>query len=126
MSEKKKIQLEYTINSSVGVLYNCLSNPSGLETWFADKVSIKDNQYTFEWDGTEDTAELVTKRDGEFVKFKWDWADKGEYFEFRIRIDDLTSDVALIITDFVDEDEEEETRLLWDSQVSDLMHNIGS
>lgn len=82
--------------------------------------------YTFEWDGSEDTAELLSKRDGEFVKFRWDWADKDEYFELRIKIDDITSDVALIITDFAEDGEEEETRLLWDSQISDLMHNLGS
>lgn len=126
MASRNKIQMEYIINSSVGVLYNCLSNPSGLESWFADKVNIRDNMYTFEWDGSEDTAELLSKRDGEFVKFRWDWADKDEYFELRIKIDDITSDVALIITDFAEDGEEEETRLLWDSQISDLMHNLGS
>ncbi len=126
MAGRNKIQMEYTIKSSVGVLYNCLSTPSGLENWFADKVNIRDNMYTFEWDGSEDTAELLTKKDGEFVKFRWDWSDKDEFFEMRIKIDDITSDVALIITDFADEGEEEEARLLWDSQISDLMHNLGS
>jgi len=97
MADRKKIQLEYVINSSVGVLYNSLSTPSGLETWFADKVALKKDNYIFSWDETEDIACLVAKRDGEFVKFRWDWAPKEEYLEFRIRIDDLTSDVALLL-----------------------------
>lgn len=118
--------MEYMINSSVGVLYNCLSTPSGLERWFADKVNIRDNMFTFEWDGSEDTAELLTKKDGESVKFRWDWADPDEFFEMRIKIDGITAEVALIITDFADAGEEEDARLLWDSQINNLMHNLGS
>ena len=40
--------------------------------------------------------------------------------------DELTSDVSLLITDFADEDEVEETEELWTSQVSELKHVLGS
>ena len=43
-----------------------------------------------------------------------------------MEIDDLTSEVALIITDFVEEDEIEESKQLWDSQVGSLMQLLGS
>ena len=53
--------------------------------------------------------------------------DEGEdyYFEMTIKIDDLTKDVALIITDFSDEGEEDEVKLLWDNNILKLKQAIG-
>jgi len=49
------------------------------------------------------------------------------YFEFTIQVDDLTNDVSLIITDFADdEQEQEENTMLWDTQVESLKHALGS
>jgi hypothetical protein len=39
-------------------------------------------------------------------------------------VDELTKDVSLLVTDFCDEDEEEETRMLWENQIGDLKHII--
>ena len=39
--DKEKFSIEYPINSSKGVLYNCFSTPSGLAEWFCDDVNIK-------------------------------------------------------------------------------------
>ena len=48
------------------------------------------------------------------------------FFEMTIRIDDLTKEVALIVTDFFEgEDEEEELRLLWDNNIHKLKQAIG-
>lgn len=41
-----------------------------------------------------------------------------------IRIDDITKEVALIVTDFYDEDEEE-LKLLWDNNIHKLKQAIG-
>jgi hypothetical protein len=40
--------------------------------------------------------------------------------------DDITGDVALIVTDFTTAEEKEEDILLWNSEVHELMHVIGS
>ena len=48
-----------------------------------------------------------------------------EYFQFEVTKDELTGDIGLLITDFVDEDEVEEMNLLWESQVTDLKHALG-
>ena len=69
--EKEKFQIEFPINSSKGVLYNCMSTPSGLAEWFCDDVNIKKDVHTFLWDGSEEVARLVSKKKDEFVKFKW-------------------------------------------------------
>lgn len=125
--DKSKFEIEYIINTSPTILFNCLSTPSGLSEWFADDVNIKDDRYTFFWDGSEETAILKTIRKGDSIKFQWE-DDEGDdcYFEMTIKIDDLTKDVALIITDFAEGDEEqEEARLLWDNNIVKLKQAIG-
>lgn len=129
MQDKEKYQLEYTINSSSNVLFNFISTPSGLQEWFSDMVNVKKDVFTFEWDGSEEQARLLAKKDKEFIRFQW-LSDEEEgndtFFEFRVRIDSLTKDVALLITDFAEPDEKEEAVLLWNSQIDELKHTIGS
>jgi uncharacterized protein YndB with AHSA1/START domain len=125
MTDKIKIQLEYVINCSPRVLYNRLSTASGLTEWFADDVRVKGKQYTFIWDDSEQTAEMTLHKENKLVRFTW--VDEDDtYFEFRLNKDELTNDVSLIIVDFAEIDEQEETEKLWSSQVSDLKHVVGS
>ena len=128
MPELIKYQLEYPIHSSINILYKRLSNPSGLSEWFADDVHIRHDVYTFFWDGSKQTAKLLKKKENQFVRFHWlDNEEDESYFEFTIQVDDLTNDVSLIVTDFAeDEDEQEENTLLWDTQVEGLKHALGS
>ncbi len=129
MSDKIKYQLEIEVKSSTKVLYNMISTPSGMSEWFADDVNIKNDVFTFFWDGSSEEAKLLTKRKGESVKFQWvDDFEEGEktYFELAIKVDELTNDVAIIITDFAEEDEIEEAQLLWENQINSLKKTIGS
>ena len=124
--DKVRIDLEYIIKTSPTILFNCLSTPSGLSEWFADDVNIKNDRYTFFWDGSEETAILKNVRKSESVKFKWeDDEDEDYFFEMTIRIDDLTKDVALLVTDFAEEGEEDEIQLMWDNNVDNLKKAIG-
>ena len=52
-------------------------------------------------------------------------ADKV-YFEFIIQVDEITKDVSLIISDFSEEDELEESKMLWENLVSSLKQVLGS
>jgi len=125
MSEKVKYQLEFVVKSSPSLLFNYISTPSGLSQWFADNVNSRGELFTFIWDGSEEQAKLVSKKTNQSVKFKWLEQDDEYYFELRIQIDDLTQDVALIVTDFAYEDELDEAKLLWETQVGDLHAIIG-
>ena len=126
MAEKKKYDIEFTFNTSPKVLYYRLSNPSGLSEWFADDVNLRKGIYTFIWDGSEEKAELVSKKNQVYIRFHWlEDEDEETYFEFRIRIDELTNDVALIISDFAEEDEIDDAIDLWDSQVGALKQILG-
>lgn len=125
MTDKIKINLEYVINCSPKVLYNRLSTASGLTEWFADDVRVRMKQYTFVWEGSEQTAEMTLRKDNKLVRFSW-LEEEDTYFEFKIARDELTGDVSLLVTDFADEDEQDETKGLWDSQISELKHVLGS
>jgi uncharacterized protein YndB with AHSA1/START domain len=124
--ERVRLDLEFVIKSSPTILYQYLSTPSGLVEWFCDDVNIKGSkEYTFIWDGDENKAELVKKVNGKLVKFKLLDNAADEYFQFEVTKDELTGDIGLLITDYVDADEVEEMEMLWDSQVTQLKHALG-
>ncbi len=125
MAEKNKITLEYVINCSPKVLFNRLSTAAGLSEWFADDVKVNGKVYTFVWEGAEQQAEKVLHKEGKMVRFQW-LDNEDVFFEFSITKDELTGDVSLIITDFSEEGEQEETVDLWNTQIADLKHVIGS
>lgn len=129
MAEKVQIELEFPVKASPAMLFPFLSTPSGLSEWFCDDVNSRGELFTFFWDGSEESAKMLKMKKDKFIQFRWttDEEDENEYyFEFRIVVDELTHDVSLMVTDFVDADEEEESRLLWDSQIHELFHTIGA
>jgi uncharacterized protein YndB with AHSA1/START domain len=127
MSDKIKFELEIPIQASPQLLYQYISTASGLSEWFADNVNSRSELFTFIWDGSEEQAKLLTKINGERVKFKWLESDEDQsYFEIRIQVDGITKDVSLMITDFAEDDEVEESKMLWDNQISDLKQILGS
>ncbi len=121
-----KVQFEYFTRSSVGVLYNAFSTASGLSGWFADYVDSQENLFSFTWDGSEEKAYMIEAVENEYARYRWFAQPEGAFFEFRIRIDGITNEVALVITDYVEKGEEQESQLLWNSIVHELMHILGS
>ena len=127
MSAKVKFEIEFPIQASPQLLYNYISTPSGLSEWFADNVNSRGELFTFFWDDSEEQAKLITKKSPERIKFKWlENDDESCYFELRIQVDGITKDVSLIVTDFSDDDEEEEAKMLWENQISSLKQVLGS
>jgi hypothetical protein len=78
------------------------------------------------WDGSEEEAKLIKKKSDEFIKFCWADTEDDSFFEMRIIVDEITKDVSLFITDFAEEDEIDEAKMLWTNQVSDLKQVLGS
>ena len=127
MSTKVKFEIEFPIQASPQLLYNYISTPSGLSEWFADNVNSRGELFSFIWDDSEEQAKLITKKSTERIKFKWlDADDDSSYFELRIQVDGITKDVSLIVTDFSDDDEVDEAKMLWDNQISSLKQVLGS
>ncbi len=129
MDDKIKFEIEFPIHASPQLLFQYISTPSGLSEWFSDNVNSRGELFTFIWDDSEEQARLLSKKSGEKVKFRWleDEEDNSScYFEIRIQVDDITKDVSLMVTDFSEEDEIEEAKMLWNNQISDLKHVLGS
>jgi len=69
------------------------------------------------------------KKSNDKVRFQWqndEDDDEDYYFEFRIQVDEITKDVSLIVTDFSEEDEMEESKMLWDNLIADLKQVLGA
>ena len=127
MNNKIKYEIEFPIQASPQLLYNYISTPSGLSEWFADNVNSRGELFTFIWDDSEEQAKLITKKNSERIKFKWlESSNDTSFFELRIEVDPITKDVSIIVTDFSDEDELEESKMLWENQISSLKQILGS
>ncbi|MBK7712924.1 MAG: SRPBCC domain-containing protein [Bacteroidales bacterium] len=125
---RNKFELEYTLNCSPKVLFSRLSTPDGLGEWFADKVDADGDLFTFSWNNSVSKARLSAIKENRLVRFEWTGMENEEsnYFEFRINIEELTSDLPLMIIDFADENEKEDSISLWDSQITDLKRLLGT
>ena len=126
MTEKIKYELEFPIHASPNMLYQYISSASNLSEWFADNVNSRGKIFSFFWDGVEEKAELISFKNNKYVRFKWLDNDDDSFFEINIVVDELTKDVSLVVFDFAEEDEVDEGKMLWESQISDLKHVIGS
>ncbi|MDC1325337.1 START-like domain-containing protein [Ulvibacter sp.] len=127
MDDKIKYEMEFPIQVSPALLYQYISTPSGMSEWYADNVNSRGEFFTFIWAESEEEAKLLSKKNLERIKFRW-LEDEGTdlYFELRIQVDDITKDVSLMITDFAEEDEVEEGKMLWENMVSELKQILGS
>jgi len=128
MSVRIKFEMEFPIKVSQKLLFQYISTPSGLSEWFADNVNSRGEIFIFIWNDSEESAKLIRKINNEKIQFQWlDDEETDYYFELRIQFDEITKDVSLIVTDFAeDEDEVEESKLLWTNQISDLKKVLGS
>jgi uncharacterized protein YndB with AHSA1/START domain len=129
MSDKVKYELEFPIQASPSLLYQYISTPSGLSEWFADNVNSRGELFNFIWEGSEEQAKLLSKKTDDRIKLRWTADDEeglNYYFEMKIQVDEITKDVSLMITDFAEEDEVDEGKMLWENMVSDLKQILGS
>jgi uncharacterized protein YndB with AHSA1/START domain len=123
---KEKFHIEYVFDTvSRRSLWNHLTTPPGLSSWFADHVEINDNRYVFKWNKEEQEAEVLCMKPE--ISVRYQWLDEGDdaYFEFIIHTIELTGSIALEITDFAEPDEKQDSIELWDTQVEELKRTLG-
>lgn len=124
--DRVKFTNEYIFRASPAILYQFLTTPACLIRWFCDEVDINDNVFSFFWSGSEEAAELILDIEEEMLRFKWEEADDdAEYLEFKIMKSPVTAETILEITDYCDDDELEDQKALWDSQVAKLKRETG-
>ncbi len=125
---KTKIHLEYMLKAGSGnIVWSIISTASGLETWFADRVTAEGKIFTFRWGKTESRqAEVTNLRTNNFIRFHWlDDEDHKSYFELKMVYNELTSDYMLEVTDCVEPDEVDDIKDLWDSEIEKLKRVSG-
>ncbi|PID89445.1 MAG: hypothetical protein CSB01_01945 [Bacteroidia bacterium] len=126
MPTKNKFKLEFSINTSSKLIFPRLSTASGLSEWFADDVAVQGKNFIFKWHEHAQTAELLHKKRNESVRFKWlNSKSKDDFFEFKLVKDELTQEIALIVTDFASDEEKVEAIALRESQINDLKRTLG-
>ena len=123
---KQLYTLEYPVRCSPSILFEFLSTPAGLQEWFADRVDERDNVFFFSWNGSSQRAEVLESQEEKYIRFHWLDAPKEEYFEFSIEKSEITNQTILVVKDFAEKKEVKDQSMLWDYQVKDLFHRIGS
>ncbi len=125
--KKIKFNIEYQLKTaSLNVLWNSISTALGLAEWFAEVVTVKNNEYTFSWNDNDQTAFLIEIKQNSYIRFQWE-EDKGtdHFFELKITSLQVTGNLALIITDFAEASEKDDLILLWNKQIEILRRKTG-
>jgi hypothetical protein len=60
------------------------------------------------------------------VKFPWVDDEPYTYFELEILRDELTNDVALVVTDFATKENLKDRQMIWNVQIESLLSVIGA
>ncbi len=107
------------------MLYQFFTTPAGLTRWFCDSADITNSTFTFEWDGSEEIANLIEDVHDEKLVFQWDDSNENEYWEVKMYKSPITNETVLEITDFADSDEVEEQKDFWKEQINQLRAVIG-
>jgi len=124
--KRAKIELEFILRASPTIVYQFITQPACLIRWFCDEVDVEQDRYVFNWAGSEEEAELLEDIEDERLRFRWLEADEpSEYFEYSMRKSPLTGETVLEIIDFCDEDEIEDQKELWESQLVRLRQETG-
>lgn len=123
---KEKFHIEYVFDkASKKSLWNHITTPQGLSSWFSDDVTIDGNCYIFKWNKEEQKAEVLSIKPEISIRYRWTDETEPVYFEFIIHTIELTGSIALEITDFAEPNEKRDTIDLWDTQIEQLKRTLG-
>ncbi len=124
---KFKYVEEYEFKASPKVLYQYISTPTGLQQWFAAKVTIKgDHLFDFIWDNESHPAKITVQRLNKMTRFDFiSEGQKGNYVEFKLEVSELTNATFLKITDNSDNEDKEDLEDLWGGFTDKLKEIVG-
>lgn len=121
---RKKFKVEFLFRASPKIVYSFLSSPDNLTRWFCDDCNLIDGQFSFDWEGNEEIAFLLESQEDSYLRLQWeDFPD--EYLEYKMSRSEVTAETILEITAFCDEDEVEEEKDFWATQMESLRRAMG-
>jgi len=122
--DRKKFKVEFLFRASPKIVYSFLSTPDNLTRWFCDDCNLVDGQFSFDWEGNEEIAYLLESQEDSYLRLQWeDFPD--EYLEYKMSRSEVTAETILEITAFCDEDEVEEEKDFWATQMESLRRAMG-
>jgi uncharacterized protein YndB with AHSA1/START domain len=121
-----KTQIEYPVKCKPALLFTYLTDPVFLSQWFADKVEKHGETWTFNWNGELVEGEMVDRKINASVTFELDFHGPEEFIQMQIVVDAITEEIELLITDFCEEGEEEDLKLLWNTSIERLHRAVGA
>lgn len=126
---KEKFHIEFVMgNATQASLWRMISQIDGLSEWFADEVTMNDeeNIYTFRWGKSDNQAEIISVKPQQSIRYRWlDEDDENIYFEFQLHKLELSSEIALQVTDFAESDEKGDAIALWETQIEEMKRQLG-
>ena len=126
MVNKRKIYtLEYVFKAKPELLYSYLSIPFNLAVWFADKVESENEKLHFYWKNSKESVKIFKQAFKKKVIFHWIEREGEEYLTFLIESDELSGTTVLYITDWDDEDQMEQAKLMWNVAIDKLKKLLG-
>lgn len=123
--DRVEIKVDFLLRASKTIVYQFLTTPSCLVRWFCNSVDVTGQTFTFEWEGSEEIAELTEDVEDERLRFIWEDGEDGEFLEFKLSKSPITGETILEITDYCDDDEIEDTKQLWTSQITAMKQEMG-
>lgn len=129
--EKNKFVIEFELRSSPKVLFPYISTPSGLEQWYAEKVTVlSDNRFDFQWDGDSHIAKQTGLRINKAVKFDFENTSEDEldndHVELKLEVSELTQTTFLRVVDYSGNKDNAELDSLWNGFIDNLREIVGS
>lgn len=128
---KHKFVAEFELRASPKVLFPYISSASGMQQWFAEKVTLKDSStFDFHWDGESHIAKLSQLRLNKSAKFDFIPSNSDErdhnYLEFKMEVSELTGSTYLKIVDYSANTDDEELTELWEDLIYKLKEIVGN
>lgn len=125
----KEICLEYTLKTrSKSAVWTLVSTVVGLKKWLADDVYLQDDSFVFVWgdplrEHDERKASVEWTKEGETIRLHWEDSSEEYYWEMRLLKNEIAENCHLEVREVVDDDEEDDVKILWENSIRKL-HQI--
>lgn len=124
--DRVSFTMEFLFRASTTIIYKFLTTPDCLIRWFCDDCNVVDKRFVFEWDGEEEEAIILEDIENEQLRLEWEeYEGEGEYLDYQISRSEVTGETILLITAFCDEDEVEQEKQFWSTQMDALRRATG-
>ena len=125
MTKRVKYSFEYNFRARALLLYNYISVPYNLSTWFADDVQVNGDILTLSWSNSSERIKIEKQIMKKKAVYKWLDHDAEEYLTFHLETDDVTGGTMLLVSDYDDDDQIDEAKMWWDGAIKKLKRVIG-